>query len=151
MIFDCPWIKYLLAVILYYCTLLCTCRFGDLRLVTSSALDRERVDRYRMAVVAYDGGDPVKTGSLKVTVKVMDSNDNVPVFERASYEFTVTEDQPPGSVVGKVKISTLLKFYFCSNNTYYYCIVLLLLFINNNNNNNWRRRLTASADQSRTR
>ena len=82
------------------------CRFGDLRLVTSSKLDRERIDRYRMAVVAYDGGDPVKSGSLKVTVKVIDTNDIVPVFERAAYEFTVTEDQPPGSVVGKVSGST---------------------------------------------
>jgi len=80
-------------------------RFGDLRLVTSSKLDRERVDRYQMVVVAYDGGDPVKSGSLKVTVEVIDTNDNVPVFERAAYEFTVTEDQPAGSVVGKVSQS----------------------------------------------
>jgi len=60
-----------------------------------------------MVIVAYDGGDPVKSGSLKVTVKVIDTNDNVPVFERAAYEFTVTEDQPPGSVVGKVIISCI--------------------------------------------
>jgi len=83
-------------------TVMCLCRFGDLHLVTSSKLDRERVDIYRLLVVAFDGGDPVKSGSLEVTVKVMDSNDNVPVFERVTYEFTVTEDQPPGSVVGKV-------------------------------------------------
>ena len=75
--------------------------------MTSSKLDRERADRYQMVVVAYDGGDPVKSGSLKVTVKVVDTNDNVPVFERDAYEFTVTEDQPPGSVVGKVVISFL--------------------------------------------
>ena len=79
------------------------CRFGDLRLVTTSKLDREMVDSYQLVVVAYDGGDPVKSGSLKVTVKVVDTNDNVPVFGRAAYEFTVTEDQPPGSVVGKVR------------------------------------------------
>jgi len=78
------------------------CRFGDLRLVTSSKLDRERVAVYYLEVVAFDGGDPAKSGSLKVTVKVIDSNDNVPAFERTAYEFTVTEDQPPGSVVGKV-------------------------------------------------
>jgi len=60
-----------------------------------------------MMIVAYDGGEPVKSGSLRVTVKVIDSNDNVPVFERAAYEFTVTEDQPPGSVVGKVVPSFL--------------------------------------------
>jgi len=89
-------------------TALVDCRFGDLRLVTSSKLDRERVDSYHIEVVAYDGGDPVKSGSLKVTVKVIDTNDNVPVFERAAYEFTVTEDQPPGSVIGKVIINRLL-------------------------------------------
>jgi len=81
------------------------CRFGDLRLVTSSKLDRELVDSYQLLVVAYDGGDPVKSGSLKVTVKVVDTNDNVPVFGRAAYEFTVTEDQPPGSIVGKVSLT----------------------------------------------
>ena len=71
--------------------------------MTTSRLDRELVDCYHMLVVAYDGGDPVKSGSLKVTVKVVDTNDNVPVFGRAVYEFTVTENQPPGSLVGKVR------------------------------------------------
>ena len=70
--------------------------------MTSSKLDRERIDSYQLELVAYDGGDPVKSESLKVTVKVIDSNDNVPVFERAAYEFTLTEDQPAGSIVGKV-------------------------------------------------
>jgi len=37
-------------------------------------------------VIASDGGDPPKSGSMVVSIKVDDVNDNVPIFENSTYE-----------------------------------------------------------------
>ena len=42
--------------------------------------------------------------SILVTVNVVDVNDEDPVFERAGYNFNVTEELPSGSYVGTVKV-----------------------------------------------
>jgi len=56
----------------------------DLRLVLARPLDREDASSYRLTVLAVDGGQPGRTGSLDVRVIVEDVNDNRPVFEQAS-------------------------------------------------------------------
>ena len=56
-----------------------------------------------LQLVAYDGGDPPLTGSLNVTVHVVDTNDNPPVFEYEEYEVGVAEDLPVGSTVIQVQ------------------------------------------------
>ena len=75
----------------------------DLRLVLRERLDRETEDRYVVSVLAVDGGDPAKTGSIVVNVTVQDSNDNNPHFENASYEVWVAENVPVGTVILKVR------------------------------------------------
>jgi len=37
-------------------------------------------------VIASDGGDPAKSGSMIVSIKVVDANDNAPVFDNSTYE-----------------------------------------------------------------
>ena len=49
-------------------------------------LDRELEDRYLVTVLAVDGGDPPKTGSVLVNITVLDANDNNPQFDNSSYE-----------------------------------------------------------------
>jgi hypothetical protein len=44
------------------------------------------VDRYQLSVVAIDGGNPSKSGSILVDILVQDVNDNAPVFDNATYE-----------------------------------------------------------------
>ena len=39
--------------------------------------------------------------SAEVAVNVIDSNDNIPIFERENYEFVVKEDAQSGDNVGK--------------------------------------------------
>jgi len=56
------------------------------RLVLVEPLDRETSDTHRLTVVAYDGASPSRSGAIDVTVIVLDSNDNAPVFTRNSYE-----------------------------------------------------------------
>lgn len=74
----------------------------DLRLILQEWLDREKDDSYRLKVVAYDGGSPPKSGSLVVNIKVIDANDNDPVFKNKSYEAWVTEDTRIGKEVIRV-------------------------------------------------
>ena len=75
----------------------------ELKLVLVKRLDREAREQYRLRVVAVDGGDPPRSGSIDVVIRVLDANDNVPVFDRAVYEATVAENCPLRTTVATVK------------------------------------------------
>ena len=75
---------------------------GGLRLVLVRPLDRERVDSYRLKIMAADGGTPARSGVVDVFVEVLDVNDNSPVFERQKYQATIIENAPPRTVVARV-------------------------------------------------
>ncbi|XP_071949334.1 protein dachsous-like [Antedon mediterranea] len=64
----------------------------DLELVAE--LDRERVPQYTLVIAAYDGGDPVLSGTTTLTINVEDVNDNAPMFLLTSYSATVNESTP---------------------------------------------------------
>lgn len=64
------------------------------RLVLKQPLDREKRESYTMTVVAFDGGQPSRSGTLTVIISVLDANDNSPVFEQDNYEINVPEDMP---------------------------------------------------------
>lgn len=72
----------------------------EVRLVLARHLDRERRDIHRVTVVAVDGGIPAQTGSLEVSVVVLDANDNPPEFDGGEhFEARVTENAPLLSIV----------------------------------------------------
>ena len=75
---------------------------ADLRLVLTGRLDRESQKSYAMVLVAYDGGVPVRSGSLRITITVLDANDNSPKFDRLLYEVSVVEDAAPLTTIIKV-------------------------------------------------
>ncbi len=79
----------------------------DVRLICTSALDREIKDFYQVTVVAYDGGSPRKSGTLLIDINVDDANDNHPEFEDDVYEVTIAENQGPDSFVVTVKATDL--------------------------------------------
>ena len=66
----------------------------SLRLIVKKILDREVKESYSLKVVAKDGGNSVRTGSMNIHVKVMDTNDNAPVFSQSLYNKTVNESTP---------------------------------------------------------
>lgn len=68
-------------------------------------LDRESQDTHLYKVLAFDGGNPPRTGSCDVTVVVTDANDNPPTFERATYEASLIENSPMGTTVLRVYAS----------------------------------------------
>jgi len=52
-------------------------------------------DRYRFRVVAVDGGEPRRSGSVDVVVRLTDMNDNSPTFDSASLEVRVLSPTCP--------------------------------------------------------
>lgn len=66
------------------------------------SLDREQTSEHRLKVIAYDGGQPVRSGSIDVTIIVLDANDNQPQFEHKNYETTVQENLSIGTTILKV-------------------------------------------------
>ncbi|XP_049895859.1 protocadherin-16-like [Epinephelus moara] len=71
-------------------------------LSTSRSLDRETRPEYTLEVVATDQGSPALSSTVTVEVKVLDVNDNSPVFSRSSYSVEVSEDAAEGSKVLEV-------------------------------------------------
>jgi len=74
----------------------------DVRLVLDGRLDRESESQYRLRLIAVDGGEPARSGSVDLIITVTDSNDNRPEFTSAEYQATVAEDAPVGTVVVQV-------------------------------------------------
>lgn len=63
-----------------------------------------------LEIVAKDGANGYNMGrpnmnSIYVDVKVIDINDNEPVFSQPSYEFEVAENAPLGHVIGRLDVS----------------------------------------------
>ncbi len=72
-------------------------------LKTRTQLDREASDSFSFGVEASDGGRPPLKASTAVTVDVLDTNDNDPSFRRKEFRVTVSELEPPGATVLKIR------------------------------------------------
>ncbi|XP_070819206.1 protocadherin alpha-3-like isoform X30 [Chaetodon trifascialis] len=68
-------------------------------LVLKKLLDREQKAEHRLVLTALDGGSPSKSGSLNLTVTVLDTNDNHPVFSKDIYTVSLDENAPNGTLV----------------------------------------------------
>ncbi|XP_058671531.1 protocadherin gamma-B5-like [Ammospiza caudacuta] len=71
-------------------------------LVLDRALDREKQSSFELVLMAIDGGDPARSGTVQVLINVTDANDNPPVFRKSLYEARLSENLPAGSVVLQV-------------------------------------------------
>jgi hypothetical protein len=72
------------------------------RITTKSTLDYESKKTYQFDVQARDGGQSVQEGTSKVTVNVLDVNDNKPIFG-GPYGARVSEAASRGTNVITVK------------------------------------------------
>ncbi|XP_069510278.1 protocadherin gamma-A6-like isoform X38 [Ambystoma mexicanum] len=72
-------------------------------LVLEKSLDREKQEVHSLTLTATDGGDPIKSGTVQIEIRVLDFNDNAPVFNQSVYKFQVMENSPKGSTVGSIK------------------------------------------------
>lgn len=71
-------------------------------LSTSRGLDRETKAEYTLEIVATDRGSPALSTTVTVEIKVLDVNDNSPVFSKSSYTVEVSEDAAEGYKVLEV-------------------------------------------------
>lgn len=62
---------------------------------TNSTLDREKKDKYQLTVYATDNAFPFRVGTCAVTIRVLDKNDQAPIFKPARLNLTVSENQAP--------------------------------------------------------
>ncbi|XP_054424264.1 protocadherin gamma-A2 isoform X6 [Pteronotus mesoamericanus] len=66
-------------------------------LVLQRTLDREEEAVHHLVLMALDGGDPVRSGTSRIRVMVLDVNDNAPVFTQPEYHISVPENMPVGT------------------------------------------------------
>ncbi|XP_029959550.1 protocadherin alpha-3-like isoform X17 [Salarias fasciatus] len=76
-------------------------------LVIKKPLDRETAGSHSVILTAIDGGKPPKSGNMNIIVKVLDVNDNVPVFSKDVYSVTVSENAPVDTSVIQVNATDL--------------------------------------------
>ncbi|XP_076011886.1 protocadherin-17 isoform X2 [Genypterus blacodes] len=68
-------------------------------LVIQRPLDREERSHHTLILSATDGGEYPRSGTMQINVKVIDSNDNSPVFDQSTYVVEIPENSPPGKVL----------------------------------------------------
>ncbi|NXP95883.1 PCDGA protein, partial [Passerina amoena] len=73
------------------------------RVVTARELDREQVPEYNVTVRAADGGSPALQSSAVLALRVLDVNDNAPVFSEERYSARVAENNAAGALVLTVR------------------------------------------------
>ncbi|XP_077624931.1 protocadherin gamma-A1 isoform X8 [Crocuta crocuta] len=72
-------------------------------MVLQNPLDREEEAAHHLLLTASDGGNPVRSGTLRIHVQVVDVNDNPPAFTQAEYHMSVPENVPLGTLLLTVK------------------------------------------------
>ncbi|XP_065591092.1 protocadherin gamma-A2-like [Cyrtonyx montezumae] len=73
--------------------------------VTARELDREQASEYNVTVRAADGGSPALRSSAVLALRVLDVNDNAPVFAEARYSARLPENNAEGALVLTVRAS----------------------------------------------
>ncbi|XP_067288971.1 protocadherin gamma-A6-like isoform X7 [Pseudorasbora parva] len=74
-------------------------------MVLQKPLDREQHALLSLTLTAIDGGNPQRSGNVKISVNVLDANDNAPVFNQSVYRATVAENVPKGTYITTVNAS----------------------------------------------
>jgi protocadherin Fat 4 len=72
----------------------------------SGRLDREARANYTLEVTARDRGDPPRHTKQSILVRVLDENDNSPVFDPKQYSASVAENASIGASVLEVRDET---------------------------------------------
>ncbi|XP_068445490.1 protocadherin alpha-8-like [Clinocottus analis] len=76
-------------------------------LVLKKSLDRENKNKHTLLVTAVDGGKPPKSGTLNVSIIVLDSNDNRPLFSQEIYQIVLQENVAVGTSVFQMNATDL--------------------------------------------
>ncbi|XP_037317221.2 protocadherin gamma-C5-like [Pungitius pungitius] len=72
-------------------------------LILAKNLDREKKAVHNLLLTALDGANPVRSGTAQLSIRVLDNNDNVPVFEKALYKVSISENAVEGALIVQTK------------------------------------------------
>lgn len=76
----------------------------------SGRLDRELKSTYKLKVTARDRGEPSRSTQTVILVKILDENDNSPVFDTRQYSAAVAENASIGAMV--LQVNNFKYFFF---------------------------------------
>uniref|UniRef100_A0AAQ4RMI1 Cadherin domain-containing protein n=1 Tax=Gasterosteus aculeatus aculeatus TaxID=481459 RepID=A0AAQ4RMI1_GASAC len=74
----------------------------SIEMVLQNPLDREKEETHILVLIASDGGEPHRSGTVRIHITVLDINDNAPVCSQPVYKAEVKENSPEGTVVTTV-------------------------------------------------
>ncbi|XP_045061042.1 protocadherin gamma-A11-like isoform X11 [Coregonus clupeaformis] len=74
-------------------------------MILQKPLDREEHPRLSLKLIAVDGGNPQRSGTVNIEITVLDVNDNAPVFNQSVYRATVMENALKGTYITTVNAS----------------------------------------------
>ncbi|XP_056373073.1 protocadherin gamma-C5-like isoform X10 [Hyla sarda] len=69
------------------------------QLILEKVLDREEKPEHNLILTAIDGGEPARSGTCRITIVVLDINDNPPVFNQSVYKISIRENLPLKTVI----------------------------------------------------
>ncbi|XP_044136906.1 protocadherin gamma-C5-like isoform X2 [Bufo gargarizans] len=69
------------------------------QLILEKVLDREEKQEHKLVLTAIDGGEPARSGTCRITIVVLDINDNPPVFNQSVYKVSIRENLPLKTVI----------------------------------------------------
>ncbi|XP_047190580.1 protocadherin gamma-C5-like isoform X8 [Scophthalmus maximus] len=76
-------------------------------LILAKLLDREKKAVHRLLLTALDGGNPLRSGTSQISIKVLDINDNVPAFEKTLYKVSINENAAEGAMIVQTKAADM--------------------------------------------
>ncbi|XP_003979664.2 protocadherin beta-16-like [Takifugu rubripes] len=74
-----------------------------IEMVLQNALDREKQETHTLVLIGSDGGEPRRSGTVRIHITVLDANDNAPVCSQPVYKADIKENSAEGTVVTTVK------------------------------------------------
>ncbi|KAM9376021.1 uncharacterized protein KZ484_008556 [Pholidichthys leucotaenia] len=93
-------------------------------MVLQKSLDRETNPYLSLKLIAVDSGTPQRSGTVNIDIKVLDINDNAPVFNQSVYKATVMENSPRDTYVTTVNATdadygsnSIVTYYFSDLNS----------------------------------
>ncbi|KAH9582617.1 hypothetical protein MS3_00007317 [Schistosoma haematobium] len=67
---------------------------------TLGNLDREKLNEFTVTIICSDYGEPIRTIKILIHVKVLDYNDNSPVYSQPYLQFNIKENNAIGQLIG---------------------------------------------------
>uniref|UniRef100_A0A8C9XDB8 Protocadherin 1 gamma b 9 n=1 Tax=Sander lucioperca TaxID=283035 RepID=A0A8C9XDB8_SANLU len=70
-----------------------------IEIILQNPLDREKEETHTVVLIASDGGEPHRSGTVRIHITVLDANDNAPVCSQPVYKASVKENVAKGTLV----------------------------------------------------